>query len=172
MQHPVFVSVLVFVMAAVVLLQAVLLALAVGRILQSLQRVNEAIERLSKKSDETLQFTYRVLSRAEEFCVKLPELQRVIGVRLDSLVELTRSTNQVVADRMEGLRSHLREVENGIDSALGKFAQQVYRVHRSLRDPSMRLSAVFRSVAAVLGQVVSKGDGSPEPRSADEELFI
>jgi hypothetical protein len=162
-------TILVFCMAGLVLLQAVLSALAMAQLGNRLRRWADGLEASQAAVGRTLKVAAQMLSRVAQVSAYLPAIERQISRLLVHASNRLETWDQSFARGLtaatEGIESASRKFEYG----LVQFSRQTAVIVRKIRMPALQLSALLKGVGA--GLSYWRRGRQPAPLT-DEESFI
>lgn len=141
-------TVLVFCMAALVLLEGVIQVVALTMLERQLHRWAVRLEASQAAVGGTLQAASHMLSRVALVTVYLPTLERQTNRLLDQVSGRLQVWDEAAARGLakatEGLDATSRRIEYG----LVQFTRQTSLLSRKVQIPAMRLSAMIKGVQA------------------------
>lgn len=169
-ENPDFAFRLIVVLALLVVLQAVFFTIF-------WLLLNKLLRKVDKKLTLPLQKAGEAAEEAQSLAGKLaPLVQKVTNFESEvtSVLNLTRKFasqgDQALVQGLTSARSQAERASNRIDSVLGKFTEQTFKVHRTILHPAIELSAIIRGARTVLSRLFSRDKTAPPLQ--DKEIFI
>ena len=166
------VNILVLVMAALIVVQAILLVLITFRLGKRLQDLEKNLQLVSQRSTQGVAFVHRVMAAIEKMTPRLSDVEETFEKELTTLVKATEKANQEAGRKIDLLRFELGKANSGLDTALSKFSQQTFKLHRAVLHPSMRVSEIIQAGIKILKQTLSREEKSPASYGPEKETFI
>jgi hypothetical protein len=117
-------------------------------------------------------FAQRVIAAIAEGTPEFSQVEATVEEQLSTLMETTETANQAMGRSLDLLRFETGEARGEMDTALGRFSQQTFRLHRMVLHPAMRASEIVHAGVKILKQTLSKEAKSPASFGPDKETFI
>jgi ABC-type transporter Mla subunit MlaD len=114
----------------------------------------------------------QVLAHAEGLGERLRSASEQTPGLVRRVADQARRLDQAAADFLGCLRDSLARVGGATDELLSGFSRHVFRVHRSILDPALRVSAVLQALAERISGVFVSPRRSPAEFSTDQDIFI
>jgi len=166
------VNILVLVMAALIIVQTLLLVLISFRLAKQVQHVDESLQLLSQRTAQGVAFAKKVISAVDKMTPRLSEVEETIEKELTTFLKASEKADQAAGRNIDLLRFELGKANSGLDTFLSKFSQQTFAVHRAAVHPSRRVSELIRAGIKILKQTLSPGKKSPASYGPEKETFI
>jgi len=166
------VNVLVLIMAGLIIMETIILVVTTLSLSKQIQDLDQNLRVFSKRSAQGLAFARRVITAIEEGTPELAQVENTAEKQLSTLVETTKTANQALGRSLDLLRLETGKAQGEMDTALSKFSQQTFRLHRLLLHPAMRASEIVHAGVKILKQTLSKEAKSPASYRPDKENFI
>jgi len=166
------VNILVLIMAGLIILETIILVVTTLSLSKQLQDLDQKLRVFSQRSAQGLAFARRVITAIEEGTPELAQVEDTVEKQLSTLVKTTKTANQALGRSLDLLRFETGEAQGKMDTALSKFSQQTFRLHRLLLHPAMRASEIVHAGVKILKQTLSRETKSPASYGPDTETFI
>ena len=170
---PQLVTVLVYVIAGLFLLQTLFLLVFVDQVNRRTRSAERSLTRLSKKALRGLRLSRQYLHQLNLVAVKLPAVEHEISKMLDIASGKTREANEIASRNISLSIAHIEETSRRIELALTQFTRQTSRVRKWIRFPTYYISAIIHG--AFTGVRVYSRDShrrQPATHVPDDEIFI
>ncbi|HXK62687.1 MAG TPA: hypothetical protein PLP42_22605 [Acidobacteriota bacterium] len=158
-------------MALLMLLQALIVFILFTRAAKYLRTSQKRLYSLIAGIGAGTTALRQLLAHTERVPEKLAELEkRIPEVRAQAtqLVNNFALRSEALVDRS---RSYLYRIDEGADNVLSNYSTQIFRVHRAIVHPAIRLSTLLQSIQTIVSRVFPGGE-SPASHSPDQEIFI
>jgi hypothetical protein len=159
-------------MAGLIIVETIILVVTTLSLSKQLQILDQNLRVLSQRSAQGLDFARRVITAIEKGTPELAQVEDTVEKQLSTLVETTQTANQALGHNLDLLRFKAGETRGEMDTTLGKFSQQTFRLHRLLLHPAMRASEIVHAGVKILKQTLSREAKSPASYGPDKETFI
>jgi hypothetical protein len=160
-------------MAGLVLLQTAILVVTQFIVRQKLQEVDQVLQSVSRQSVKGMKMIYQAIDGVEEVLSKLPAAQQTIARIVETLVEKAETVNRAIGRGVDLVRYQAFETEHGLDALLSMLSQRVYKTHKTVSHPSLRLATIIRSGIDALKWNWLQNDRSPVSNPPeDEDEFV
>ncbi len=146
LQNPDLALFLILVLAAIVLIQSAAIIVAIIMVGKRLGNLHEKTAKLSKEVMEALDTANQVLGNVEGFKEKIPVWEGHLSRGSDALVRATRELDRSTGKALAFLRDKAEKTSQRSDTLLTRFSQTTFRVHRSVIQPTHRLSAAVSAI--------------------------
>ena len=166
------VNILVLIMVGLIIVETIILVVTTLSLSKQLQILDQNLRVLSQRSAQGLDFARRVITAIEKGTPELAQVEDTVEKQLSTLVETTQTANQALGHNLDLLRFKTAETRGEMDTTLGKFSQQTFRLHRLLLHPAMRASEIVHAGVKILKQTLSREAKSPASYGPDKETFI
>ncbi len=171
-QNPQLVNILVLVMAALIIVQALILVLISFRLAKQVQHFDQSLRLLSQRSAQGVAFAKRVIAAVEKMTPRLSEVEKTVEKELTTFLKASEKADQAAGRSIDLLRFELGKANSGLDTLLSKFSQKTFEVHRAAVHPSKRVSELIRASLKILKQTLSREKKSPASYGPEKETFI
>jgi hypothetical protein len=170
---PQLVTILVFAMAGLLLLQTLFLLVFMGQVNRRVRKAEKSVVKISKEALETLRTTRSHLEKLSWIKDKLPLAEREITLLLDHISERIRQVNETSEQGLEAVSSRVVEIGRRSELTLNQFLRQSSQVRKWIRYPGLCASAVVHGLFVGLRAYFRHShEGQPATHLPDEEIFI
>jgi len=166
------VNILVLVMAALIIVQTLLLVLINFHLTKQVRLLDKRLRLLPQRSAQGVAIAQRVIAAVERMTPKLSEVEKTVEKELTTFLKASEKADQAAGRTIDLLRFELGKANSGLESLLSKFSQQTFAVHRATVHPSMRVSELIRAGITILKQTLSREKKSPASYGPEKETFI
>jgi hypothetical protein len=166
------VNLLIFIMAGLIIVETIILLVTAFTLSRQLQNLDQNLKVLSQRSAQGMAFAQRVIAAIAEGTPEFSQVEATVEEQLSTLMETTETANQAMGRSLDLLRFETGEARGEMDTALGRFSQQTFRLHRMVLHPAMRASEIVHAGVKILKQTLSKEAKSPASFGPDKETFI
>ncbi len=166
------VNILVLIMAGLIIVETIILAVTTLKLSKQIQDLDQNLRVLSQRSARGLAFARRVITAIEEGTPELAQVETTVDKQLSTLVETTKTADQALGRSLDLMRFQTGEARAEVDTALSRFSQQTFKLHRLLLHPAMQASEIVHAGIKVLKQTLSRETKSPSSYGPDKETFI
>jgi uncharacterized membrane-anchored protein len=166
---PTLTTVLVFIMAALVLIQMAGLLIAFGKLSSQIRNAERSLVGIAEIVHGRIEEANALLKHLSGVQGRLEEL----AARSNSLIDTTGDriglANEHVAGLLEAATGKVDESGRSLEYALAQFMRQTTLLSRQVHQPAKRVSAVLKGVQVGLRTFLSRERGVP---TQDEDAFI
>ncbi len=166
---PTTLTVLVFFMAFLLLVQTLGLLIALALFSSRIQDAEKSMVGLVGVVRRELQEMSTLFGRAVWFREKLPALERQSLRVLDATSSGLAQADQFAADRLHKATVKVDEAGRKLEYGLTQFTRQTTHLTRELRRPTGQLSAVVKGILAGIKALKTRDRSTP---LQDEDIFI
>jgi len=166
------VNVLVLIMAGLIVVETIILVVTTLSLSKQIQDLDQNLHVLSQRSAQGLAYARRVITALEEGTPELAQVETTVEKQLSTIVETAKTADQALGRSLDLLRFETGEARGQVDTALSRFSQQTFRLHRMLIHPAMRASEIVHAGVKVLKKTLSREAKSPASYGPDKETFI
>ncbi len=146
LQNPDLALVLIVVLAAIVLIQSTAIIVAILLVGKRLGNLHVKTAKLSKEVGDALDTADQVLGKVQSIKEKFPVWEGHLSRASDSLARATREMDRSTGKALTFLRDKAEKTRQRSDTILTRFSQTTFRVHRSVIQPTHRLSAAVSAI--------------------------
>jgi hypothetical protein len=170
---PQFVTILVFVIAGLFLLQTLFLLVFLDQVNRQIRKADLSLIRISRKTTKGLRDTKEELQKLSQITDKLPAMARRVDTVLGIATEKARWTNDVASRNIQLSTDYLEEANRKIEFALSQFTRQTSKVKRLIRYPANYVSAIIHGAFTGFRTYTRETHrGQPATHYPDDEIFI
>ena len=166
------VNLLIFIMAGLIIVETIILVVTTFSLSSQLQHLDQNLKVLAQRSAQGMAFAQRVIAAIEEGTPAFSKVESTVEDQLSTLMKNTETANQAFGRSLDLLRFETGEARGEMDTALTKFSQQTFRLHRMVLHPAMRASEIVHAGIKILKQTLAKEVKSPASYGPDKETFI
>lgn len=166
---PTLTTVLVFIMAALVLIQTAGLLIALGKLTVQIRQTEQNLVRMTKMVHGRLEEANALLEHLSGVQGHLEEIATHSNRFLDATGEHIERTNDRLAGLLTTATTKVDESGRTLEYALAQFMRQTTQLSREVHYPAKRISAVLKGIQVGLRTFLSRDRHVP---TQDEEAFI
>lgn len=167
-----FVTVLVLIMCAMVLGQAIFTVLVLRKAEKRLHEADRLLSRTSTKVLEKLAVARNLLEDLKGLHETLPLVEKEIFSLLDSAHRGTEKVSSISARGIQIAMAKVEDADRRSEYALAQFTRQTTRLRKGVRYPVIHLSALLKGVLAGIETLWMNREEEPQKGLHEEEGFI
>lgn len=164
-------TVLVFVLAAFLLAQTIVIVVILSRVNQEMKRLEKTAAEYGRELGELFIALDSGLSRFDWLARMLPNLESSIDSLLDSLLSTTSKASSGTSKGIVSALEGIDEMERRFEFVLSRFSRQTSRVRNAVRYPSITAAALIHGLATAL-KTLRTPKKRPMRHVHDGESFI
>lgn len=167
-------TVLVFIMAGFLLLQAALIVGFVQRLKQEVDSLQPLLSAYSKKALEACGYIKEVLQPLDVIGEKLPEIEETVSQFLAAVSRGIAQADQKCEEGFHNVHEKIHESARKFEARLVQLNRQAAQVNRLARKPSIEASALLHAGATLLKRLLNRDrkGGRPATHAPDGQDFI
>ena len=165
------VTVVIFVLAAFMLAQTIVILVIISKLDQEMKRVEKSAARFVRVLGEVLTALDEGLGRLDWVFRTLPLAEKNITCVVDSLMSGAGKANQSASKGIESALHSIDEAGRKFEFALTKFSRQTTRVRRAVRYPAISAAALAHGLVTAL-RTLREPKKRPMRHLHDGESFI
>jgi len=170
---PQLVTILVFVISGLFLLQTLFLLVFFDQVNRRVRKAERSVSSFARKASEGLRNTKEQLQQLSRITGKIPEIARELDTLLDVASEKARWADSAASRNIQLSAAHLEETNRRIDFALNQFTRQTSRVRKLIKYPTNYVSAIIHGAVTGVKTYTRHPDrGQPSTHNPDDEIFI
>ena len=170
---PQLVTILVFWIAGLFLVQTLCLLVFVERVNRRVRRAEKSLVKLSKRASAGLRKTQELLLQVSRVTDRLPSAALEVNNLLETTSVKARQINSIVARDIHLSTVHIEEAGRRIEFALSQLTRQTSKVRKWIRYPSHCVSAIIHGAfTGVRTYTRDPQRGQPATHYPDDEIFI
>jgi len=171
--NPQLVTILVFVIAGLFLIQTLFLLVFLDQVNRRVRRAEKSLVEASKKASAGLRNAQELLLQVSRVTDRLPLAAQEVNNLLETASVKAQQINEIVAKNIHLSTVHVEETGRRIEFALGQFTRQTSKVRKWVRYPAYFISAIIHGAfTGVRTYTRDSRRRQPATHYPDDEIFI
>ncbi len=173
MEYSNLTTAMVVILAALVLVQSVVIAVVVLMISRRVSQLNRETGKYFGQVKRTLEGAEQALAKALELQTELPVWEERVGRAMKAIVDNSREIDDYATKAVRAARSKVAAGADRSDQLLTSFSRASYRVHEAVLRPANRISAAISAIQATLAQLFPRsGPMQPGNHPPDKQILL